>query len=128
MVSILKNLDLLSARETYKALLPGTKPKIYQQVPCTRPRASGMIRGASMGWSSIDPDRDYLKRIEPLGPAGAKLDPWHGVEPDLVKVFCECGCRWERRTETPEEKEDRRLRELGEAVPTAFWLKDPAHA
>lgn len=84
-VSILKNLDLRSARETYKKLLPSTHPEDHQFCEeCSKKNGGGFCY--SSGWCSSS-NEDRLDRIEIVGPEGADLDPWHGVAP---KVFFHC--------------------------------------
>lgn len=86
-VSILKNLDLRTARETYKTLMPDERPETYKYPDCDECRRFGAIRYGGFTSSS---DRDCLKRVEAIGPEGEDLDPWFGVEPRLVDLsHCE---------------------------------------
>lgn len=75
-VSMLKHLTLREARETYKRLLPDTRPKTYIFPKDAR---GGVTCNE---WSRrYGPTDDWLERVEAIGPEGEDLDPWHGVEP-----------------------------------------------
>ena len=81
-VSMLKNLDLRTARETYKRLLPDTRPVEYIRTECRS--YSGVWGYGSQMFSSSSCDDDGLEKVEIIGPDGVELDPWHGVAPKVV--------------------------------------------
>ncbi len=129
-VSILKNLDLRTARETYKKLQPETRPKEYIYPECSSWSWSG---GGFIIYESSNDDK--LDKVEAIGPEGVDLDPWFGVEPQIIDLakrhalevrsgHVRCECAAEAAQEDPD---DARLRKLYRDVPTAFWL-EPTHA
>lgn len=126
-VSILKNLDTYTARETYKKLKPDECPKEYIWPACGQHTWSS---GRRIGGAEID-------RVEIIGPAGQQLDPWQGVAPtvmnfaaehemDVQNGYMRCStCSDPEKLEAAKEKQ--RRKDLLEAVPLAFWLED-SHA
>lgn len=88
-VSILRNLDLRTARETYKRLLPGTHPEDHQFCEQCSKKNGGIRSWSGGGWCSSS-DSDRLERVEAVGPEGVKLDPWHGVKPRVI-FHCRVG-------------------------------------
>jgi hypothetical protein len=109
-VSMLRDLDLVTARETYKRLRGEDHPKQYVFSDC---------KCGKYGWSwigdggSYGPHDDWLEKVEVIGPQGKSLedlDPWHGVAPHIIDMthLCRCGHR-----KGPEPKWD--------ASRTDFW-------
>lgn len=84
-VSILKNLDAPTARQAYRSLKPDSRPVEFNNWPENGSwQSSGGFRPSSDG---------DIVRVEILGPEGAELDPWRGVEPRVIdlagqEVFC----------------------------------------
>lgn len=96
-VSMLKNLDLRTARETYKRLLPSTYPVDHRFCEICDKESGGSWSWGGGYCSSSDSDR--LEKVEALGPEGVKLDPWHGVAPRVI-FHCRVGePRWNSRGE-----------------------------
>lgn len=155
-VSMLKNLDLFTARETYKKLLPGTHPKRHIWPECNIRSSWGFGR---MTIGSSRDDGDGLERVEVVGPEGVELDPWCGVEPRVIdhheehsqairqgRVECDCtdklkkvtrfdpmvGCEvlvgYEDFAQPQDDTDDTRLLKLYKEVPTAFWLEPTNNA
>lgn len=97
-VSILKDLDLFTAREAYKRLQPDTRPKKYNLGKCLRTGEEAGSFSHSYGWvSSFGKHDDWLEKVEAIGPSGLELDPWHGVQPRVIAAECDCGCQWDAR-------------------------------
>lgn len=136
-VSMLRDLDLFTARETYKRLRPEEHPEEWDIRKCLRTGEKptswhgGFVMG-SMG-RSYGPHDDWLEKVEVVGPHGVKLDPWHGVPPHIRVMRCQCGCEedairfrvGETKTVRIEEcltLEEKQRRDLYRDVPTAFWL------
>lgn len=83
-VSILKNLDTRTARETYRRLKPDTRPKEY--IYPTKEdgyQGGGISYGHSFSMGSND---DRLSSVHVIAPAGKQLDPWKGVDPEIVDL------------------------------------------
>ncbi len=87
-VSMLSNLDLRTARETYKRLLPGERPEKRVFPDCQK---CGEHEWSWGGWCSGG-DGDRLEKVEVVGPEGEKLDPWFGVEPRIIDMGHLCKC------------------------------------
>lgn len=80
-VSIMKNLDAPTARQAYQRLCPDTHPVEYINLP----EKGGMSWGDGLRYCS---DSD-IERVSILGPEGADLDPWRGVEPRIIDMMPE---------------------------------------
>ncbi len=79
-VSILKNLDLRTARETYKKLRPEEYP---EKVILSEDDENNELH--HFGWGrTYGKDDDFLNEVHPIGPEGMELDPWHGVTPRVI--------------------------------------------
>lgn len=79
-VSILQNLDARTARQAYQRLMPDTRPVEYINVP-----ESGSW-GYCTGGRIASRDDDWVQKVDILGPEGAELNPWHGVQPAIIDV------------------------------------------
>jgi hypothetical protein len=75
-VCILQNLRAQTARQAYRRLCPQTHPVRYINVP-----PSGNTYSGTISYSSSGPAVDIL------GPEGADLDPWRGVEPRVIDLI-----------------------------------------
>lgn len=80
-VSILKNLDAPTARQTYQRLRPDSRPTKSINRPVL-PESQGI--SWSGGWGHCG-DGDITK-VDIIGPEGADLDPWRGVPPLLLDL------------------------------------------
>lgn len=89
-VSMLRDLDLYTARETYKRLRPESYPVSYKFPDCEKCAGGGWCWSTSSGFYSSDDDG--LDRVEIVGPPGENLDPWHGVEPRIRDMTHLCRC------------------------------------
>ncbi len=102
-VSMLDNLTLTMARETYKKLLPGTYPVNYYHPKCRGGKLAvdrhtmeckALEDHYSGGWVSCgdgkDREPDRLEKVEALGPKGKELNPWAGCKPREVRMHCHC--------------------------------------
>ncbi len=92
-VSMLRDLDLYTARETYKRLRPYEYPREHIFPDCEECGRYGWSwSGGGATYSSND---DRLDKVEVIGPPGKNLDPWHGVEPAIIDMthLCRCGNR-----------------------------------
>jgi len=116
-VSMLKHLDLRTARETYKRLMPDEHPKDYKFPDCERCRYRGLN---SVGFGrSYGPNDDWLERVDAIGPEGQELEPWKGVKPRLIDMSYMCQCS------KPEEDQETAF-DL--AIPTIFEARAMAEA
>lgn len=79
-ISILKNLDEHTARETYKRLRPDDHPKTYI------PSKGSVDTTYSYVGNSYGANDDWLQKVHVIGPEGIELDPWAGVEPRVVNL------------------------------------------
>lgn len=75
-ISVIKNLDAPTARQAYRKLVPDERPKKYINTP---------PGGWSFGWQ-VSSRREDVDTVDILGPEGAELDPWKGVEPLVIDV------------------------------------------
>jgi hypothetical protein len=80
-VSILRNLDAPTARQAYKKLRPSSYPRSY--INASKSQAGIAYLGSSF---SSGPPPSAIKSVDILGPEGAKLDPWKGVEPRVIDL------------------------------------------
>lgn len=74
-VSILKNLDAPTARQAFQRLKPGTRPRRY----INQTREAWAYGAGHVSEHEID-------TVDILGPEGAQLDPWRGVEPLVIEL------------------------------------------
>ena len=83
-VSLLRNLDAPTARAAYQRLRPNEWPQKYVGLPeADDPDFKGGFSWSSMGRTCRDGD---IEKVEILGPEGAELDPWRGVERRIVNM------------------------------------------
>ena len=74
-VSILRNLDAPTARQAYRNLCPDERPTEYLNMP----KGGFMTGGRSLSNGTIT-------QVHILGPEGAKLEPWRGVETLVIDL------------------------------------------
>ncbi|UAB76970.1 hypothetical protein INR77_08925 [Erythrobacter sp. SCSIO 43205] len=74
-VSMLQNMDAPTARQAYQRLKPDTRPVEYINMP----------EFGRCGEGRIISDRDIMS-VDILGPEGAKLEPWRGVEALIIDL------------------------------------------
>lgn len=89
-VSMLQNLTMTVARETYKRLRPGEHPEDHKFEKCKVTGEKYCQFSDRGGCWSYDSDDDHLDRVDIIGPLGKALDPWFGVEPRVIKHVCRC--------------------------------------
>lgn len=142
-VSMLQNLTLTVARETYQRLLPHTHPVKHVPPKCRQGDKITIIGDLEFDdWSpscKSDPDRhercfvtygrsdreDGLERVDVVGPKGRELNPWAGVEPREIHHHCWCDLPADSPPAPPRPRWDRKR--------TDFWnhprlwdrVKDP---
>lgn len=83
-VSLLRNLDAPTARGVYRQLRPDEWPTEYIGLP----KLSDPDFAGSFSWpGTVRSVRDGdIERVEVLGPDGASLDPWRGVEKRVIDM------------------------------------------
>ena len=78
-VSILKNLDLDTARQAYRKLMPHTYPVKHINAEYA----------SNCGYAecSYGEESEKLQKVDVLGPDGLELDPWFGFEPHVIDPY-----------------------------------------
>ncbi len=76
-VSMLQNLDASTARQAYRSLRPNEHPTKHIN-------AEGLSSWSSSGFRVCN-DSD-IASVKIIGPEGAKLEPWRGVEPRIIDM------------------------------------------
>lgn len=90
-VSMLQNLTLTMARETYKRLRPDERPErhIWPEECVECGNSGSWVWSCGYGYTSSG---DGLERVDVIGPPGKQLDPWHGVKPIVIDMTYRAQC------------------------------------
>jgi len=76
-VSMIKNLDAPTARQSYRRLRPDRHPKEYINIP----ESGSWTRNSISHCSDSD-----IEKVDIIGPEGCELKPWEGVKPHIIDL------------------------------------------